>query len=240
MEKIDVKKVRCQAKMLGTTVTVVGAMLMTLYKGPIVDLFWSKNYVHTSQNQSYVTHTTDRDWVKGSILLLIATFAWASLFVLQAKALKTYKDHQLSLTSLVCFVGTVQATAVTFVMEHKASVWQIGWDMNLLAAAYAGIVTSSISYYVQGMVIKKRGPVFATAFSPLMMIIVAIMGSFILAEKIFLGGVMGSILIVIGLYSVLWGKHKEEDERAEAIEANKIVSVVAITMPKQMPDPLKI
>lgn len=51
-----------------------------------------------------------------------------------------------------------------------------------------GIVTSSISYYVQGLVIKSRGPVFATAFSPLMMIIVAIMGSFILAEKIFLGG----------------------------------------------------
>ena len=35
---------------------------------------------------------------------------------------------------------------------------------------------------------KKRGPVFATAFSPLMMVIVAIMGSFVLAEKIFLGG----------------------------------------------------
>lgn len=51
-----------------------------------------------------------------------------------------------------------------------------------------GIVTSSISYYVQGLVMKAKGPVFATAFSPLMMIIVAIMGSFILAEKIFLGG----------------------------------------------------
>lgn len=52
---------------------------------------------------------------------------------------------------------------------------------------FQGIVTSSISYYVQGLVMKKRGPVFATAFSPLMMIIVAIMGSFILAENIFLG-----------------------------------------------------
>ncbi|KAL1124859.1 hypothetical protein V6Z11_A13G003100 [Gossypium hirsutum] len=236
MEKIDVKKVRCQAKILGTMVTVAGAMLMTLYKGPIIDLFWS------------------------SILLLLATFAWASLFVLQAKALKTYKDHQLSLTSLVCFVGTLQAIAVTFVMEHKASVWQIGWDMNLLAAAYAGIVTSSISYYVQGMVIKKRGPVFATAFSPLMMIIVAIMGSFILAEKIFLGGVIGAILIVIGLYSVLWGKHKENKEAEEEIpepvksiqpngstilvigdieanqDAKEKLSIVAITMPKQMPE----
>ena len=51
-----------------------------------------------------------------------------------------------------------------------------------------GIVSSSIAYYVQGLVMQKRGPVFVTAFSPLMMIIVAIMGSFILAEKIFLGG----------------------------------------------------
>lgn len=102
--------------------------------------------------------------------------------------METYRNHQLSLTSLVCFVGTLQAIAVTFVMEHRSGVWKVGWDMNLLAAAYAGVVTSGISYNVQGLVIKKRGPVFATAFSPLMMIIVAIMGSFILAEKIYLGG----------------------------------------------------
>ncbi|KAK8691781.1 hypothetical protein V6N13_075279 [Hibiscus sabdariffa] len=238
MEKIDVKKVRCQAKIVGTMVTVAGAMLMTLYKGPIVELFWSKN-IHPQQSSANNTSgNSDKDWVKGSILLILATFAWASLFVLQAKALKTYKNHQLSLTTLVCFVGTLQAIVVTFAMEHKASAWQIGWDMNLLAAAYAGIVTSSISYYVQGMVIKKRGPVFATAFSPLMMIIVAIMGSFILAEKIFLGGVVGSILIVMGLYSVLWGKHKEnkemEDEPIKAIqtilvmgdiEANQVIEL---------------
>ncbi|XVE68431.1 hypothetical protein DITRI_Ditri09bG0068100 [Diplodiscus trichospermus] len=217
MEKIDVKKVRCQAKIVGTVVTVAGAMLMTLYKGPVVELFWSKN-IHPKQSSVPDTSgTTDKDWVKGSIFLIFATLAWASLFVLQAKALKTYKNHQLSLTSLMCFVGTLQAIVVTFVMERKASVWQIGWDMNLLAAAYAGIVTSGISYYVQGLVMKKRGPVFATAFSPLMMIIVAIMGSFILAEKIFLGGVIGSILIVVGLYSVLWGKHKENKEE-EVVE----------------------
>ncbi|KAJ6713222.1 WAT1-RELATED PROTEIN [Salix purpurea] len=212
MEKLDVKKLRCQAKLVGTAVTVAGAMLMTLYKGRAVEMLWSE---HIHPRKSFVTDTTgtaDKNWFKGSIFLIIATLAWSSLFVLQTKALETYKNHQLSLTSLICFIGTLQAIAVTFVMEHKPSVWTIGWDMNLLAAAYAGIVTSSISYYVQGMVIKKKGPVFATAFSPLMMIIVAIMGSFILAEKIFLGGIVGSVLIVIGLYSVLWGKHKEKME----------------------------
>ena len=55
----------------------------------------------------------------------------------QAKAIQTYKNHQLSLTSLVCFIGTLQAIAVTFVVEHNPSVWRIGWDVSLLAAAYA-------------------------------------------------------------------------------------------------------
>ncbi|KAF8395642.1 hypothetical protein HHK36_019592 [Tetracentron sinense] len=217
MEKVDIKKVRCQAKVVGTVVTVAGAMLMTLYKGPIMEMVWSK---HIHPRKSYVTDTTgttDKDWFKGSILLIIATFAWASFFILQAITMKRY-TAPFSLTSLVCFIGTLQSIAVTFVMEHKPSVWTIGWDMNLLAAAYAGIVSSSIAYYVQGQVMQKRGPVFVTAFSPLMMIVVAIMGSFILAEKIYLGGVLGAVLIVAGLYSVLWGKYKEYKEKdAEAI-----------------------
>uniref|UniRef100_A0A2N9ENH1 WAT1-related protein n=1 Tax=Fagus sylvatica TaxID=28930 RepID=A0A2N9ENH1_FAGSY len=213
MEKLNLKKVRCQAKIVGTIVTVAGAMVMTLYKGPILEMVWSK---HIHPRKSYTTDITGhKDYFKGSMLVITATLAWSGLFVLQTHTLKTYKNHQLSLTSLMCFVGTLQAIAVTFVVEHKPSVWKIGFDMNLLSAAYAGIVTSSISYYVQGLVIKKRGPVFATAFSPLMMIIVAIMGSFILAEKIFLGTVIGAILIVIGLYSVLWGKHKESIENKD-------------------------
>lgn len=213
MEKIDIKKVRCIAKIVGTLVTVAGAMMMTLYRGPIVEMVWAKHsHLNNKAHGTSTTGSLDKEWLLGCTFLIIATLAWASLFVLQAKAIQTYKNHQLSLTSLVCFIGTIQAIAVTFVVEHKPSVWRIGWDMNLLAAAYAGIVTSSISYYVQGLVIKKKGPVFATAFSPLMMIIVAVMGSFILAEQIYLGGVIGAILIVIGLYSVLWGKHKEQKE----------------------------
>ncbi|XP_034692921.1 WAT1-related protein At5g07050-like [Vitis riparia] len=217
MEKLDMKKFRCQAKVVGTVVTVAGAMLMTLYKGPIVEMVWSK-YVHPhNTNAAENSGSSDKDWVKGSILLIIATFAWASFFILQAITMRRYQAH-LSLTSIVCFLGTLQSIAVTFVMEHRPSVWTIGWDMNLLAAAYAGIVSSSIAYYVQGLVMQKRGPVFVTAFSPLMMIIVAIMGSFILAEKIFLGGVIGAVLIVAGLYSVLWGKYKEfKEKEAETI-----------------------
>ncbi|CAN6359631.1 unnamed protein product [Urochloa humidicola] len=209
MEKLDMKKVRCQAKVAGTAVTVAGAMLMTLYKGPLMELAWTK---HAPPAHAAAAAISGRDWFLGSVFVIIATLAWAALFILQTHTIRQY-SAQLSLTMLVCFIGTLQAIVVTFVMERRLSVWTIGFDMNLLAAAYAGIVTSSIAYYVQGLVIQKTGPVFASAFSPLMMIIVAVMGSFILSERIYLGGVLGAVLIVAGLYSVLWGKHKETQEK---------------------------
>nr|GMC79295.1 WAT1-related protein At5g07050-like [Ipomoea batatas]GMC90265.1 WAT1-related protein At5g07050-like [Ipomoea batatas] len=220
MEKVNIKKVRCQAKVIGTLVTLGGAMVMTLYKGHLVNLFWSNHIYTPNQTSSY-----DKDWIKGSILLILATIAWASFFILQDITLRKY-TAQLSLTAMVCFIGTLQSIAVTFVMEHRSSVWSIGWDINLFAAAYAGIVSSGIAYYVQGIVMQKRGPVFVTAFSPLMMIIVSIMGSFILAENIFVGSVAGAVLIVMGLYAVLWGKYREykEKEADEIQEAVKGIS----------------
>ncbi|RRT38211.1 hypothetical protein B296_00046781 [Ensete ventricosum] len=137
MEKVHLKKVRCQAKVVGTLVTVAGAMMMTLYKGPIMDMCRTK-HAHPPHSNAAGDDSTDEDWLKGCIFLIIATLAWASLFILQAATLKKY-DAPLSLTSSICSVGILQAIAVTFIVEHKPSVWRIVFDMNLLAAAYAWV-----------------------------------------------------------------------------------------------------
>jgi len=132
------KKVRCQAKVLGTVVTVVGAMLMTLYKGPLMQLPWTSRHASPGVHgaEAAAAEISARDWFLGSVFVIVATLAWASLFVLQTHTIKQY-SAQLSLTTLVCFIGTLQAIVVTFVMERRTSVWTIGFDMNLLAAAYA-------------------------------------------------------------------------------------------------------
>jgi len=99
---------------------------------------------------------------------------------------------------------------VALVMERgKTAIWSINWDVKLLAALYSGVICSGLAYYIQGVVMKDRGPVFVTAFSPLCMVIVAVMGSIILAEQMYLGRVLGAVIIVAGLYLVVWGKSKD-------------------------------
>jgi drug/metabolite transporter (DMT)-like permease len=84
MEKVNLKKARCVAKVVGTLVTVAGAMLMTLYKGRAVEMVWTKHmHLHGPHQDAVAAAAADKDWLRGSIFLIIATLAWASLFILQ-------------------------------------------------------------------------------------------------------------------------------------------------------------
>lgn len=206
MEKVNIKNLRSQAKILGTIVSVGGAMLMTLYEGPIVPMPWSPH--HHSHETSETAAISNKNLITGSLLVIAATLAWSALFILQTAVLKKY-SAQLSLSTLICFFGTLQAAVLGAAMVRHPSDWKLGWDINLLAAVYAGVVTSALAYYIQGLCIRVKGPVFATAFTPLMMIIAAVMSSIILSESIFLGSVLGGLMIATGLYFVLWGKLKD-------------------------------
>ncbi|GLJ41354.1 hypothetical protein SUGI_0855960 [Cryptomeria japonica] len=207
MERVKIREIRSQAKIVGTLVCVSGAMLMTLYRGAILPMPWS-SHDHPHSSNAATSHDSNSDMIKGCICLIIATLAWAALFVLQASVLKKY-SAQLSLATLICLMGSLQSIAITLAVERRPSAWVIGFDMNLLTAVYSGVVGSGIAYYVQGLCMRIKGPVFATAFVPLTMIISAIMDSIILHQNIYLGSVIGGVVIVIGLYGFLWGKAKD-------------------------------
>ncbi|KAG8376447.1 hypothetical protein BUALT_Bualt09G0064300 [Buddleja alternifolia] len=217
LEKVKFMSIRSQAKIIGTLATVAGAMIMTLVRGPHIGLPWTKggNIISHHQGEVNLQHS-----IKGAIMITIGCFSWACFMILQAITLKTY-PAELSLTAWICLLGTAEGAAVALVMEKgNAAAWSVKWDTKLLAAAYSGIFCSGIAYYVQGVVMKERGPVFVTAFSPLSMVIVAILSSFILAEQMYLGRVLGAIVIVVGLYFVVWGK--KNDYGSPLIEDQKI------------------
>nr|GMD59016.1 WAT1-related protein At2g39510-like [Ipomoea batatas] len=142
----------------------------------------------------------------------------------QAITLKSYPTG-LSLTTLICTMGALQGSVVALVAERKnLAAWALHWDTKLLAMVYSGVICSGVTYYLSGIIIKEKGPVFVTAFNPLSTIISAIMGSFILAEQLDLGMALGAVGIMVGLYMVIWGK-KHDNVPPESTIDGRIVPV---------------
>lgn len=73
------KKVRCQVKVVGILVTVVGSVLMIFYKGPFISFFRSQLTTASSPLTG--------DYLKATIFLLIASLSWAAFFILQVSSI---------------------------------------------------------------------------------------------------------------------------------------------------------
>nr|GMC57230.1 WAT1-related protein At1g25270-like [Ipomoea batatas] len=74
----------------------------------------------------------------------------------------------------------------------------------------AAVLSLLIAFYTES--ISMKGPVFVSAFNPFMLICVAIASIIFLKENPYLGSVIGAVAIIVGLYMVIWGKHKEMKE----------------------------
>lgn len=77
------RKVKCQAKILGTIGTVAGAMIMTMVYGPMLPLPWTKvNHHHQSTNTDA---NNNEDSLKGAVMILVGCVCWACFVILQVR-----------------------------------------------------------------------------------------------------------------------------------------------------------
>ncbi|CAI0446534.1 unnamed protein product [Linum tenue] len=204
-----------KAKVFGTIATVAGAMVMTLIKGPAFEQDVAAG------GGSSATVAESHSFMKGGLMMTVGCFSWAGFVILQAITLKEY-PADLSLTALICLAGTIEGGIVALLVEWgRPEAWALGWDTKLLAAVYSGVVCSGLLFYIQGIVMRERGPVFVTAFNPLCMVLVAIMSSIFLDEEMFLGRVIGAAIIVAGLYLVVWGKSVDYDNSSATLQENQ-------------------
>lgn len=82
IESVNIKEIRSIAKVIGTLVTFAGALLMTLYKGPLIHLFYSPNT--TQQAGAHSPPQSLKHWLSGTLFLLMGCVTWSSFFILQA------------------------------------------------------------------------------------------------------------------------------------------------------------
>ncbi|QCE07661.1 WAT1-related protein At5g07050-like [Vigna unguiculata] len=203
-EVVDVWNPRGIAKVIGTMISLAGVLIMTLYKGPVMRNLW-RPLIHIRPKSAAITE----DWLKGSILTVASCVAWSLWYIMQASTLKRY-PAQLSLTTWMCFVGAAQSAVFTVIIEHDSSAWTMGLNIDLWSTIYGGVVVAGLIIYIQLWCTEKRGPVFVTMFNPLSTILVAILAYFVFGEKLYLGSIIGSLIVIIGLYFLLWGKERDQ------------------------------
>ncbi|KAI3460495.1 hypothetical protein Pfo_017158 [Paulownia fortunei] len=198
-------------KFVGSVVSFSGAMVFAFVKGPQVNFMNWSSAIHKT-NPS--THFYSKEkWIQGCLLMLSANTTWASWLVMQATLVKQY-PAKFRLTMLQCLFSCIQSTVWALAMERNISSWRLQWDLNLFSVAYCGVVVTGISYWLQLWAVENKGPLFTATFTPLALIITAIFSAILWKEILHTGSICGGMLLMGGLYCVVWGKNKEAEKEA--------------------------
>ncbi|KAK7319369.1 hypothetical protein RJT34_04089 [Clitoria ternatea] len=215
-ENLNMGSAEGRAKVMGTIIGMSGAMVMTFFKGVEINLWSSKINLmrhHPHQNQ----HSADfQSKLLGVPCAILSCSLYSLWYIVQAKLYAEYPCPHSS-AALMNTMGAIEATVFALCVERDWNQWKLGCNIRLLTVAYAGIVGSGIVVVVVGWCIKKKGPLFASVFNPLQLLLVAIAANLMLDEKLYLGSVLGAVTIVCGLYAVLWGKAQETKQRIELV-----------------------
>uniref|UniRef100_M0ZSH2 WAT1-related protein n=1 Tax=Solanum tuberosum TaxID=4113 RepID=M0ZSH2_SOLTU len=209
LERVGLGSKAGQAKMLGTILCVGGAMLLSFYHGSIVpidqpNIHW-KYAQDMTQNKSTTSHG---NFILGPFLLIISAVSWGIWSILQAKLSMVYAAPYSS-SALMCLMASFQCVIVGICFDHNISDWSLSHSIRAVSSIYSGVVCTALAYCLMSWCIERKGPLYVSVFNPLLLVIVAILSWGLLQEKIYIGTVVGSILIVLGLYGVLWGKNNE-------------------------------
>ncbi|KAI3978735.1 hypothetical protein MKX01_015910 [Papaver californicum] len=216
MESITMKHYYGVAKVVGIIICLSGALVVALYSGPAVKLMnWNSSSSFHHHQTSHISNDPSNssskavDSVKGALIMLSANTVYSFWIILQGPLIKLY-PAKVHLTSLQCWFSCIQSLIVATIFVRNPSLWKLGWDVHLLSVAYCGIVVTGITYWLQAWCIERKGPVFIAMFTPLALVITIIFSAFIWKEEMHWGSIAGALLLIGGLYSVLWGKNKEE------------------------------
>ncbi|OVA01189.1 Drug/metabolite transporter [Macleaya cordata] len=212
-----------QAKVVGTVICLCGTMVMSFYHGPLLlfesDLYWNELAEGVKGGQKAT--------ILGPVLVFLSCASCAGWFVIQDRLNRTFFAPYT--TTFLMTVMSIPQFGVIGVVEslvtHKSvGHWALGFNVRLLAVLYSGILVSGFGFPVTTWCIQRRGSPYVAMFSPLVLIIVAIIGWFLLHESIHVGPLLGATLIIVGLYMFVWGKNQEIGRQENAAVDNQIVN----------------
>ncbi|KAH1040494.1 hypothetical protein J1N35_042237 [Gossypium stocksii] len=211
------------------------AFLCGLFGGSLVQNLYLQSLVHTSAT-----------FVAAMINLTPAfTFVLAICFKMEKLAIRTNAGkakmcgtligiggamakmsvgfpYLYSSTALMCLMGSIQGALYAVCTVRDWNQWKLGWNVRLLAVAFVGIIGSALFVFLISWAVRLKGPLYPAIFNPLGLVLVAIVGSLLLDEKLHLGSIIGGLMIACEVYVVLWGKAKEMKQKTQLVPVSTV------------------
>ncbi|CAL8093477.1 unnamed protein product [Prunus armeniaca] len=181
MERIDGRSSSSLAKTLGTIVSISGAFIVTLYKGPPLLMTSSTDIL--SHNQLF---SEQSNWVLGGVCIALNCVLASSWLIVQASVLKKY-PAELIMVFYYCFFVAIQSVVVSLTVERDLSAWELKPKIRLIAVLYSGVFGSAFQVGVSTWCLHRTGPVFVAMFKPLGIVITVFVGVTFLGDTFYLG-----------------------------------------------------
>ncbi|KAL3752427.1 hypothetical protein ACJRO7_013131 [Eucalyptus globulus] len=212
MEKVNWKSLSSQAKIVGTITSILGAFVVTLYKGPPI----LRSPLPPSVQPHRLPFLLPRqsNWILGGFLLAAQAFLLASSYIFQAFILKDY-PVVMNIMFYVMFFLAILSGPLSFIMAREPQSWILKFDAGLISILYSAVVVTTFGSALGVWCVKQTGPVYVSLFKPLGIVFAVGLGFIFLGETLHLGSLIGAIVIVMGFYLAVWGKSKEEEKTME-------------------------
>ncbi|CAK9215633.1 unnamed protein product [Sphagnum troendelagicum] len=219
-ETVNWQRIDGKAKVGGVLVCVAGAMVMALYKGPVLlgDGFSDLNLQGMAMAGKpapepvswLATLLIDAGvdmWHIGVVCLIGNCFCLATYIVYQAPLLSNYPALSMTAYSYLFGAGLMSLTGCFF--ANGPSDWTLT-RTEIACVLFSGIVASALNYWLLTWSNKMLGPSLVALYMPLQPLTSSILSRIFLKSSLYLGSGVGGGLIILGLYLVTWGQRKGE------------------------------
>uniref|UniRef100_M4EI35 EamA domain-containing protein n=1 Tax=Brassica campestris TaxID=3711 RepID=M4EI35_BRACM len=210
MEQVVLRSSATQAKIIGTIVSMSGALVVVLYKGPKI--------LASSTTVSHDQHLTisESSWIIGGLLIAAQYLLVSIWLILQTRIMEVYPE-EINVVFLYNLCATLISAPVCLFATKDLSSFLLKPGLPLASVMFSGGLVSSLGSVIHTWGLHLKGPVYISLFKPLSIVIAVAMGSIFLGDALYLGSVVGSVILSLGFYTVIWGKSREGSTRTVAV-----------------------